>query len=199
MTGVSAQQHDHLSRLLRLVFQRHFRPGGNRSAIRKARIFSGSSSTGPRYPPGRLNGAARHAVELGRRRVLHQRHAASLDGAQTSVPSNHAESITPMLCCCWSCARSGGTNRWAGAIRAAPPARTNAGPMQDRHVPVGESHSAVRRTACDLDLMTFMPVARWSSCAMMPLCVGSRCWTMTNAIRCPPARAGECSMASVRR
>ena len=29
---------------------------------------------------------------------------------------------------------------------------------------------------------TGMGVARWSSSAMMPLCVGSRCWTMTKAM-----------------
>ncbi len=48
-----------------------------------------------------------------------------------------------------------------------------------------------------LTWMTFMPVARWSSSGMMPLRVGSRCWTMTKAMPLPVGTCDrKCSKAS---
>jgi hypothetical protein len=56
---------------------------------------------------------------------------------------------------------------------------------------------SARTVVRSLTWMTFMPVARCSSSGMMPLCVGSRCWTMTNAMPLPGGtRARNCSKAS---
>ena len=44
---------------------------------------------------------------------------------------------------------------------------------------------------------TFMRVVRCSSSAIMPLCVGSRCWTMTKAMPLPSGTClRNCSSAS---
>jgi hypothetical protein len=102
------------------------------------------------------------------------------------------ERITPMLCSCWSCARE---RRKKSIGRRSP--RGAAGfeqvqdPVQDGHVLVRRDHiDAVRlHRVRSLTWITFMPVARWSSSGMMPLRVGSRCWTMTNAM---PLPAGTC-------
>ena len=102
VAGVGAQQDDGLFQgALRLVFQRRFGPGDQRSALEIGEDL-------PRQllrrghdirQPG-VNRAARHAVEFGRGRLLHQHHARLfLDGAQTQravgahAGKNHADAV----------------------------------------------------------------------------------------------------------
>ena len=103
---VGAQQNDHLfQRALRLVFQHRFRPGEERGALQIGEDF-------PRqlFRPGhdirqpRVNRAARHGVEFGRRRLLHQHHAGFfLDGAQPQrairahAGKNHAHAVLLLI------------------------------------------------------------------------------------------------------
>ena len=150
VAGVGAQQNDHfLQGALRLVFQGHFGPGDQRGALEigddlaRQLVHRGHDVR----QPG-VDRAARHAVELGRRRLLHQHHARLLlDGpqAQRAVRAHAGENDAdaPLLLVL----RQGAEEEIDRQAQAAGRRRLEQvqNPVQDGHVFVRRDHiDAVR-------------------------------------------------------
>ena len=106
VTRVGAQQDDHFfQRTLRLVFQHFFRPGQKRGALQIGEDFSRQFLRRCHdVRQSGVNRAARHGIEFGRRRFLHQHDARLfLDGAQTHravrahAGKNHADAVLLLI------------------------------------------------------------------------------------------------------
>ena len=168
---VGAQQDDHLFQgALRLVFQHCFRPRDERGALQIGDdLLRQFLRRGHDVRQPGVDGAARHAVEFGRGRLLHQHHAGFfLDGPQpqravgTHAREDHADAVLlPVL-----------RQRAEEKIdRQAQPARRGRleqvqDAMQDGHVLVRRDHiDAVRPhrgAVLDLDHLH----ARWRAGAI---------------------------------
>ena len=196
VAGLGAQQDDDLFQgALRLVFQGQSGLGDERRALEigddlaRQLLHRGHDVR----QPG-VNRAARHAVEFGRRRLLHQHHARLfLDGPQAQravgahARENHADAVLLLVL------RQGAEeeiNRQAQSARRRRIEQVQ-NPVQDGHVLVRRDHiDAVRlNRGAILDLDDLHAGGALEQFGHEPLCVGSRCWTMTNAM---PLSAGTC-------